>query len=244
MNTANDDTPLLVVDGVAKSFGGISALAGVDLGLSSGEMRCIIGPNGAGKSTLFKVLTGQVRQDAGTIDLAGRGIDRLQPFARTRLGMSVKWQNRGVFEDLSVRHNLLVAMRATPDDNQQKRLAEIIDLASLRDREETLAKYLSHGEQQWLEIGMAVARRPRLLLLDEPTAGMSRDETRQAVAMLRNIHKEGVAVLVTEHDMEFVRQLACDITVLHQGAVFAQGSLNDLESHAGVRQIYLGSAVA
>jgi ABC-type branched-subunit amino acid transport system ATPase component len=233
----------LELRGVCKSFGGIVAADSVDLTMAAGELRVLIGPNGAGKSTLFRLINGQHRPDAGSIAINGRQVTRTHPFQRARLGLATKWQNRGTFSELTVEDNLLIAARArrrsAAAGQQRAAVVERFGLESVLGRR---AGELSHGDQQVLEIAMALASGPSILLLDEPAAGLSREETQRTASMVRGIARDGVTVLVTEHDMAFVRELDAPVTVLHQGRVFAEGSLAEIESHAEVRRIYLGAA--
>jgi branched-chain amino acid transport system ATP-binding protein len=233
---------LLVVRGLAKAFGGVQATNRIDLTLASGELRCIIGPNGAGKSTLFKLLMGMIMPDAGTVRFAGADITYAQPHRRARLGIGIKLQNMGVYPNLTVRHNMLVPLHGAHDPDAEIRRA--LEPLRLADKADWLVSDLAHGERQWLAIGMALAMRPRLLLLDEPTAGMGPEETRATSALIRSLNGEGVTVLVTEHDMAFVRQLQSRITVLHFGTVLAEGTLSEIEQHAEVRRIYLGKGTS
>ena len=232
---------LLEVYGLSKAFGGVRATNHINLILRRGELRCIIGPNGAGKSTLFKLLMGMIMPDSGTVVFEGTNVTRAQPHLRARLGIGIKLQNMGVYPGLTVRHNMLVPLhhqRAGQDpDVQIRQLLQPLRLDGKIDR---VVGNLSHGERQWLAIGMALAMKPRLLLLDEPTAGMDPEETHATCELIRSLNAEGMTVLVTEHDMAFVRQLQSPITMMHFGAVLAEGSLADIEQHAEVRRIYLG----
>lgn len=228
---------------LCKSFGGIVAADSVDLAVAAGELRVLIGPNGAGKSTLFRLISGQHRPDSGTIVINGRQVTRMHPFQRARLGLATKWQNLGTFSELTVGDNLVIAARAGRSSAAAvQQTAAVVEKTGLESVLERRAGDLSHGEQQLLEITMALASGPSILLLDEPAAGLSREETTRTASMVRDIARDGVTVLVTEHDMAFVRELGAPVTVLHQGRVFAEGSLAEIESHAEVRRIYLGSA--
>jgi ABC-type uncharacterized transport system ATPase subunit len=238
-----DDAPLLEVRNLRKAFGGVRAINRVDLRLLSGELRCIIGPNGAGKSTLFKVLMGMILPDAGTVQFGGVDITHAQPYQRARLGIGIKLQNLSVYQNLTVRHNMLVPLHhdRTAEDTDAV-IRGLLEPLRLDRKADWLVSNLSHGECQWLAIGMALAMKPRLLLLDEPTAGMGPEETRATCELIRSL--EGVTILVTEHDMAFVRQLKSRITVLHFGAVLAEGELPEIEEHAEVRRVYLGEGRA
>jgi branched-chain amino acid transport system ATP-binding protein len=234
---------ILEVRGLSKAFGGVRAIDGIDLTLATGELRCIIGPNGAGKSTLFKLLLGSVKPDRGTIRFNERDITRLHPHQRAHLGIGVKFQNLGVYSNLSVRHNLQLPLQHTwSGDAMEREIAGLLERLNLSGTENQLVASLSHGQKQWLAIGMALAMRPALLLLDEPTAGMSPEETRATGELVRAVNAEGITALVVEHDMAFVRRLDAPVTVLHYGQVFAEGSLAEIENLEEVRHIYLGAA--
>jgi branched-chain amino acid transport system ATP-binding protein len=234
---------LLETRGVSKGFGGVQAVSDVSLRLAPGELRCIIGPNGAGKSTLFKLLLGSVRPDAGTILFEGVDVTRLDPHRRAHLGMGIKFQNFAVYDALTVRHNLLLPLRhrhlTRALDEEMARLLARLNLSGTEDR---IVATLAHGQKQWLAIGMALAMQPKLLLLDEPTAGMGPEETRSTGELIQSVNAEGVGALVVEHDMAVVRQLRAPVTVMHYGRIFAEGTLSEIESHEDVRKIYLGAA--
>ncbi len=234
---------LLDVQGVSKSFGGLFAVSDVDLDVAERDIHCLIGPNGAGKSTLFKLIIGTYAPSAGAILFDGADITQLPAFARVVRGMSIKMQTPSVFRALPVRQNLHIALqhhvRPRRESEEEERLLVLLGLAEHADR---LAGELSHGQQQWLEIGMALALRPRLLLLDEPTAGLSPEETFRTGELIQRLNASGMTVLVVEHDMAFVRQIATRVTVLHLGRVFARGTIEDIIANPGVEEIYLGAA--
>ena len=234
--------PILEVQGLSKAFGGVRAVDGVDLSVQAGELRCIIGPNGAGKSTIFKLLLGSIRPDRGAIHFKGRDITRMQPHRRAHMGIGVKFQNLGVYQQLTVRHNMQLPLQHRLSGGaMEAEVARLLSRLKLQGTEDRLVGRLSHGQKQWLAIGMVLALKPSLLLLDEPTAGMSPEETRATGELVEAVHRDGVTALIVEHDMAFVRQLAAPITVLHYGRVFAEGPLAEIESHEEVRQIYLGA---
>jgi len=234
---------LLDVRGISKSFGGLFAVVEVDLAIGEREIHCLIGPNGAGKSTLFKLIIGTYAPSAGTVLFGGADVTRLPAFSRVARGMSIKMQTPSVFRALPVRQNLRIALQHHVQPHQalgeEERLIALLGLASDADKP---AGELSHGQQQWLEIGMALALHPRLLLLDEPTAGLSPDETFRTGQLIQRLNAEGATVLVVEHDMTFVRQIATSVTVLHLGRVFARGTIEEIIAHPGVEEIYLGAA--
>jgi branched-chain amino acid transport system ATP-binding protein len=224
----------LKATGVAKTFGGLAAVSGVDLSVDEGEIHCLIGPNGAGKSTFFKLIV-------GSIAFRGENITGMQPSARVRRGMSIKMQTPSIFKELPVRQNIEIALQhhVSKADlpREEERLLSLMELSADATK---LAGTLAHGQQQWLEIGMALALRPRLLLMDEPTAGMSTEETYRTGELIKSLNAEGMTVLVVEHDMAFIRQIAQRVTVLHFGKVFAHGTIGEIISDPRVAEIYLG----
>jgi len=235
-------TPLLQISGASKHFGGVFAVEDVSLAVQIGEIHCLIGPNGAGKSTLFKLVVGTYAPSAGRIIFRGTDITHAKPFARVAQGMSIKLQAPSVFKALPVRQNLHIALQdhvtRTAIRAEEDRLLEVLGLTADADRP---AGLLSHGQQQWLEIGMALALRPILLLLDEPTAGLSPEETFRTGELIKRLSTEGTTMLVVEHDMAFVRQIATGVTVLHLGKIFARGSIDEIISDPRVAEIYLGT---
>lgn len=232
---------LLETKGLTKAFGGIRAVDNLDFAVSCGELRCLIGPNGAGKTTLFRLLMGMTHPDAGVIYYAGEDISRLYPYQRVSRRLSMKFQTTRIYHNLTVRQNLQIPLRHTVHEQDHlEALDWILQTFGLRENLESVAKNLTHGQQQWLEMCMALATQPALLLLDEPTAGMTPEETQITAKFVKTLNKQGVTILVVEHDMAFVREIAQQITVLHQGKVFAQGSLEEIENNRGVQRIYLG----
>lgn len=238
--TSNE--PIISISGLAKQYGGVAALQGVDFLIDRGELHCIIGPNGAGKSTFFKLLMGIERPTAGTIRYKGRDITSLGSFERARLGISVKFQNVRVYQDLSVFHNLFIPLRRHHRmKNIPEQVAELLGQLRLAGTENETVSSLSHGQIQWLAIGMSIAARPEVLLLDEPTAGMSDDETRETANIIRRLSASGMTILAIEHDMTFIRDLNTRTTVLHYGRLFAQGAFAQIETNEDVHRIYLGT---
>lgn len=228
-----------------KHFGGLHVTGNVDFALQPGEMHCLIGPNGAGKSTFFRLILGEHQPDSGQILFADEDITRAKPFQRIRKGISVKFQVPGIFKELSTRQNLVIALQHhVPAGNLAEEVDRLLEFLKLSQDHTQLAGNLSHGQKQWLEIGMAIALKPRLLLLDEPTAGMTPDETHATGEMLHRLNANGMTVLAVEHDMTFVRQIAHQVTVLHLGKVFAQGSIDDITADPRVAKIYLGEVDA
>lgn len=228
-----------------KHFGGLHVTGNIDFALQPGEMHCLIGPNGAGKSTFFRLILGEHQPDSGQILFADEDITRAKPFQRIRKGISVKFQVPGIFKELSTRQNLVIALQHhVPAGRLVEEVDRLLEFLKLSRDQAQLAGNLSHGQKQWLEIGMAIALKPRLLLLDEPTAGMTPDETHATGEMLHRLNAEGMTVLAVEHDMAFVRQIAHRVTVLHLGKVFAQGSIDEITADPRVAKIYLGEVDA
>jgi len=233
---------LLQVRGVTREFGGVRALDGVDLAVAPGEQLCIIGPNGCGKTTLFNVITAQLPPTRGEVVLGGQALTGLAPHHIARLGVARKFQVPSVFEDLTVAENLEVACFGLPNSAQRPGLAALLDQIQLADRAGVLAGRLPHGARQWLEIGMLLAQAPRLLLLDEPTAGMTGAETLATAALVRRLSKEaGTAVVVVEHDMRFVQALDARVVVMLAGRVVADGRFDEVRRLPQVRDAYLGA---
>jgi branched-chain amino acid transport system ATP-binding protein len=232
---------LLQTQNLNKHFGGLHVTADVSFSLQPGKIHCLIGPNGAGKSTFFKLLLGQYQPSAGTIMFDGEDITRLKPFQRINRGISVKFQVPGIFAALSAQQNLQIALqhRLGPADldAEVERLLRFLQLEEVADQQ---AGNLSHGLKQWLEIGMAISLKPKLLLLDEPTAGMSPEETFMTGEIVQQLNAEGMTVLAVEHDMAFVRQVADRVSVLHFGRIFAEGTIDEIVADERVAAIYLG----
>ncbi len=232
---------LLQTHGLSKRFGGHAAVSEVDLSVRRGEIHCLIGPNGAGKSTLFKLIVGTHEASEGRIEFQGREVTDERPYQRVQQGMSIKMQAPSVFRELPVRQNIHIALqhhaRLAELRREEDRLLELLDLAADADKP---AGELAHGQQQWLEIGMALALKPVLLLMDESTAGLSPEETFKTGELIQKLNAEGMTVLVVEHDMAFIRQIAQRVTVLHFGKVFAEGSIAEVIADPRVAEIYLG----
>ena len=233
---------ILRANGLVRVYGGVRALDGLDLEIERDKIHCIIGPNGAGKSTFFKMLMGIEKPTSGKVIFNGKDVTRLPTYARARLGMAIKFQAMQVFQELSVYQNLFIPLRRhyKPRDisGQAKSL---LNQLHLEGTEEVTVGDLSHGQQQWLAIGMSLAAEPTLLLLDEPTAGMSQDETRLTSSIIQKLNHDGVTVVVIEHDMEFIRNLNSTTSVLHYGQLFAQGTFSEIEQNDEVRRIYMGT---
>lgn len=233
--------PLLQLRALVKQFGGFRAVNQLNLTAYPGELHCLIGPNGAGKSTVFKLIMGTYRVTAGSIFFKEQDITPWSTWKRARHGISIKLQIPGVYGELSVRDNMLIAAQHHIDRHQKcEEIDCLLSLVYLDGKSNFLAKDLSHGEQQWLEIGMALSTQPELLLLDEPSAGMGPEETKATGEILKCLHDRGMTILVIEHDMKFVRQIAERVTVLHYGKFFAEGTLSEIEQNEDVIRIYLG----
>ena len=231
----------LEVRGVSKRFGGVTALDEVTLDFAPDQASCIIGPNGAGKSTLFGVLTGYHQVTAGTVLLDGEDITRLGPHRRARRGLGIKMQVPSVYDALATRENLWLAAYAACGDRTEarRRAGRILADLELSEAADLPAGALAHGQRQWLEIGMVLATEPSVILLDEPTAGMTRDETERTTQPIAQLARHATVVVV-EHDMEFVRRLDAPISVLHMGRLFARGTFEELSQDERVLNIYLG----
>lgn len=228
---------LLQAENVGIRFGGLQALEALNLTVRDKELYCIIGPNGAGKSTFLNVLTGTLRPTSGSVRFLGQDITGLPLHRIARLGIARKFQIPSVFPSLSVEDNLNVARWSVSSPARPVR--ELLDLVALGKRAATLAGELAHGQKQWLEIGMALAIEPRLLLLDEPTAGMTPQETLATAEMLLRLKGE-FSIVAVEHDIRFVRALNSETLVLHQGRRLRSGPFHDIEADEMVRDVYLG----
>jgi urea transport system ATP-binding protein len=232
--------PVLEARGLVKEFGGVRAVDHVDFTLEPGELRCLIGPNGAGKSTFFKVLTGQLTPTAGTIRFKGLDLARLEPHQIARAGIGIKFQVPRVYDALTVCENVWVSARFRHGARGAERAAaRVLADIGLADARERLVAHLSHGDRQWVEIGMVLAAEPELILLDEPTAGMTRAEARRTARLVREINRRATLIVV-EHDMDFVREIASRVTVFHRGAVLAEGPMDEIRRNETVRDVYLG----
>jgi urea transport system ATP-binding protein len=241
---------LLYLSGVSVSFDGFKALNNLALDIRHGEMRAIIGPNGAGKTTMMDVITGKTKPDEGEV-LFDRSVDltRLDEAAIANLGIGRKFQKPTVFEFLTVEDNLLLALKGKRtvganlfwrrNNADATRLNEVLGTIRLGAHRDRLAGSLAHGQKQWLEIGMLIAQDPKLLLVDEPVAGMTDSETETTADLLREIAQTH-SVVVVEHDMEFVRRLGVRVTCLHEGSVLAEGSLDQVSANERVIEVYLG----
>lgn len=232
---------ILETRGLEKRFGGVVAIASVDFNLKQRELRCLIGPNGAGKSTFFKMLTAQLKPTTGQILFDGVDITRAQPHQVSRLGIGIKNQVPDVFNNLTVAENISVAARSRHGKARAaakgKDVMERLGLTSLTGR---LVGELAHGQRQWVELAM-VALEPKLILLDEPAAGMTADETNKTAELIREVNKSA-AIVVVEHDMQFIKQIAQTVTVFHQGRVLIEDTMDKVQGNELVREVYLGKS--
>ena len=242
--------PVLYLDGVTVSFDGFRALNSLSFVVEAGELRTIIGPNGAGKTTMMDVITGKTRPDKGAAFFKGvHDLTALSEEAIANLGIGRKFQRPTVFDHHTVFENLELALKADRRafatlfarlaPAQRERIDEVMEQIGLAERARDLAGALSHGQRQWLEIGMLLMQEPELLLVDEPVAGMTDYETEQTAVLLKRI-AGGRSVVVVEHDMEFVRALATKVTVLHEGSVLSEGTVDHVQNDAKVIEVYLG----
>jgi branched-chain amino acid transport system ATP-binding protein len=242
---------MIEAQGLKRAFGGVAAIDGVSLAVARHEIVAIIGPNGAGKSTLFNLLTGHLKPDAGRVTLAGRDVTGIAPHKLCALGLARSFQRTNIFPRLTVFQNVqaaLIAHRGRGRDlwsraehvYRDEAMALLADV-NLADKAPLAGGTLSYGNQKQLELGIALAGKPEILLLDEPTAGMSATETRESMALLRRIARErGLTLLFTEHDMDVVFGAAQRIAVLHQGRLIAIGTPEAIRADAEVRRVYLG----
>lgn len=248
-----DKSILLYLEGLSVSFDGFKAINNLNLYINDGELRCVIGPNGAGKTTMMDIITGKTKPDQGRA-FFGQTIDllKLDEPAIAQAGIGRKFQKPTVFENLEVSENLELAMAqdrsflkllgASLSIEERERIEEVLELIGLQDSRNKRAGALSHGQKQWLEIGALLMQRPRLLLVDEPVAGMTHQEMDKTAELLRSLAGDH-SVVVVEHDMEFVRNLADGgktVSVLHQGSVLAEGTMDQVQNDERVKQVYLG----
>ncbi|MFW0713298.1 urea ABC transporter ATP-binding protein UrtD [Aliarcobacter butzleri] len=241
---------ILLVDGVSVSFDGFKALNNLSFSINYGELRCIIGANGAGKSTMMDVVTGKTKPDSGEV-IFGQAVNLLsmdEP-SIAQIGIGRKFQKPTVFANHTVFENLELAMKddkkffktlfSRLSSTQKDKIEETMKLIGLKELYNSQAGILSHGQKQWLEIGMLIMQEPKLLLVDEPVAGMTPQEVEKTAEILTTLSKEN-AVVVVEHDMEFIRSIAKKVTVLHEGSVLAEGSMDAIQNNEQVRRVYLG----
>jgi urea transport system ATP-binding protein len=255
-----DNSPVLYMDGVTVSFDGFKALNNLSMTIEKGEMRAIIGPNGAGKTTMMDVITGKTRPDEGTLrfssssDQAGHkntdyDLTQYDEASVANLGIGRKFQKPSVIESLTLFENLEMSLKGGRtlwqslfhklSSEQKSKLDEILVLIDMADKADDLAGNLSHGQKQWLEIGMLLGQEPELLLIDEPAAGMTDEETMKTAELFKTLAKTH-SLMVVEHDMDFIEALGCKVTVLNEGSVLAEGTLQEVKANEDVIEKYLG----
>jgi urea transport system ATP-binding protein len=240
---------LLEARGISKRFGGLTALDNVDFTLDEGRIASIIGPNGAGKTTVLDLICGKTRATSGSIQFRGKELTKLKENEIVQAGVGRKFQTPSVFEDLTGFENLEISyprgrtvfgsLTFQRDAAVKERVEEVAEMIFLKDRLDTFADQLSHGQKQWLEIGMLLIQDPDLLMLDEPVAGMSVSERAKTAELLNRIIKDR-SVLVIEHDMKFVEDIAHKVTVLHQGQILSEGTMEKVKNDPKVIEVYLG----
>jgi len=241
---------VLTLEAVNKAFDGFKAISNLNFYMDEGELRVIIGPNGAGKSTMMDLITGRTQPDSGKIEFgADTDLTRLNEYQINRLGIGRKFQTPSVYIYHTVFDNLLLSLKGPRSvfsslfhrttSAQRERIGEVLRTVGLTERADSKAGSLSHGQKQWLEIGMLIAQDPKLLLVDEPAAGMSDEETRKTGELLMGLAGRH-SVIVIEHDMTFVRQIARKVTVLHQGTVLCEGTVDQVQNNERVIEVYLG----
>jgi len=241
---------ILYLDGVSVTFDGFRAIRNLSLVLDRGEMRAVIGPNGAGKTTMMDIITGKTRPDEGEVFFDSQiDLTRHDEAEIATIGIGRKFQKPTVFESHTVEDNLALSLAGSRSifaalfnrrgADEARRIDHILDVIRLRKRRHSPAAILSHGQKQWLEIGMLLAQDPKLLLVDEPVAGMTDDETEETARLLKDVNAMH-SVIVVEHDMHFVRELGVKVTCLHEGSVLSEGSLDFVSSDERVIEVYLG----
>ncbi len=237
-------TVLLATENLVMRFGGVRAVDGVSLAVAEGELRCLIGPNGAGKSTFFKCLTGQYKPTSGRILWRGRDVTGHDSFAIARLGVGIKTQVPSLFDGLSVLESVALALRRVGRPAAQRQRARVaLEWLGIADLQEREVGRLAHGQRQLVELAMVVAPEPDLIILDEPTAGMSAEETGRTAELIRELNRRHTIVVV-EHDMQFIRALASTVTVFHQGRILVEAGVEQVLADPRVQDVYLGKPVA
>jgi len=237
--------PLIETTGLTMRFGGVVAVDHVDFRLQESELRCLIGPNGAGKSTFFKCLTGQYRASAGTVKFRGRDITGAASHEIARLGVGIKTQIPNVFGGLDVRENVrLAAARGGKTRLEIKRIIdEVLVRVGIGELSRRVVGTLAHGQRQLVELAIVLAGEPQVILLDEPAAGMTNEETERTAAIIKEINRT-TALIVVEHDMQFVKIIARKVTVFHQSAILLEAPMSEVLANATVRDVYLGRRIA
>ena len=236
--------PLLQTRDLSMHFGGVKAVNSVNFTLAEGELRCLIGPNGAGKSTFFKMLTGQLEPSHGQVLFRGHDISRAHAHQIARLGIGIKTQVPSVFDGLSVRENIhLAASRLHSGDRARRLVNEMLERIGLTHAADRVVGQLAHGQRQWVELGLVLSTDPELILLDEPAAGMTHEEVQKTAELVREINRTK-ALIVVEHDMQFIRMIAKQVTVFNRGSVLVEDAVENILRNPLVRDIYLGKQAA
>ena len=234
---------LLETKNLSKHFAGLVANQDINFSLEVGSIRCVIGPNGAGKTTFISMISGHLRPTGGRIIYKDRDVTDLSVIRRARIGIARKFQTPTVFENLTAYQNIELAVLGTgcPRAKRHRRIFEILDLIRLSEVWDRPAQFLSHGQRQWLEVGLLIAIEAELLLLDEPTAGMTAEETASTARLVQMLAREfKLSVIIIEHDINFIRDLRAPVTVLHLGRVLLDGSFEEVAANDRVRDVYLG----
>jgi len=221
-------------------FGGLKAVSNVNFGLDQGELRCLIGPNGAGKTTFFRLLTGVHRPSVGTVAIDGTSIKGMQTHQIAQLGVGIKTQIPSLFDNLTVRENIWLSARKRNSRTEADSIADdVLETIKLTDEAKSEVAKLSHGQRQWVELGVVIAAKPRLILLDEPAAGMTGHERERTADLIKDINKH-CAMIVVEHDMEFIKMIAKTVTVFNRGEVLMEDTVDKVLSDQRVKDVYLG----
>ena len=234
---------LLRTEGLTKRFAGLIANEAINFELATSSIRCVIGPNGAGKTTFISMISGHLQPNEGRIYYKDQDITKLNVVKRARIGIARKFQTPTVFDELTVYDNIELAVLGTdcPYNDRNKNINEVLELVHLTNESDKPVKFLSHGQRQWLEIGLLLAVKAELLLLDEPTAGMTVEETESTARLIKNLTQEfQLSMIIIEHDINFIRGLNAPVTVLHLGRVLMEGSFEQVSANEKVREIYLG----
>jgi branched-chain amino acid transport system ATP-binding protein len=231
---------ILETANLSMRFGGVVANDQVNFALHAGELRCLLGPNGAGKSTFFKCLTGQLKPSSGSVVIRDVETTGYDPHQVAQLGVGIKTQIPNVFDGLTVEENVWLACRRWHDARRSRTVcAETLERVKLGDLRGRLVGALAHGQRQWVELAMVIAAEPWLVLLDEPAAGMTEDETRFTAELIREINKSA-SLIIVEHDMNFIRAIAKKVTVFHRGSILMEGTIDAVSADPVVRDVYLG----
>ena len=237
-------TELLRTENLTKRFRGLTANENIDFQIDVGAVRCVIGPNGAGKTTFLSMLSGHQKPSAGRIIYDGRDITGMPVVQRAQIGIGRKFQTPTVFNNLTVRENIELAVLRIESGSgaRERKINMVLEEVRLEDQRDTVVKHLSHGQRQWLEVGLLLGNESRLLLLDEPTAGMTNEETAATGRLIRKLANEHqLTIIIIEHDIHFIRDLQSRVTVLHLGKILMEGSFDEVAANPTVRAVYLGT---